>query len=82
MRTIVDLPEEQIKALAELCKREGISRAEAIRRAVEALTASMRPPKKDISHYFGMWKDRDDIGDGVEYQRRLRAEWDHREPKP
>ena len=29
-----------------------------------------------IEAAFGLWKDRDDIGDGVEFQRALRAEWD------
>lgn len=26
------------------------------------------------SEYFGMWRDRDDIGDSVEYARRLREQ--------
>ncbi len=30
MRIIIELPEDQVNALAELCKSEGISRAEAI----------------------------------------------------
>jgi hypothetical protein len=41
VRTIVDLPEEQIKALDAYRKRHGISRAEAVRRAVAAFI----PPK-------------------------------------
>ena len=76
MRTIVDLPEEQLQWLASLCVREGISRAEAIRRAVEA--SMQRDEKADFKRAldaaFGMWKDRGI--DGVEYQRELRAEWE------
>jgi metal-responsive CopG/Arc/MetJ family transcriptional regulator len=34
MRTIVDIPEEQLQRLSELCRQEGLSRAEAIRRAL------------------------------------------------
>ena len=34
VRTIVDLPEEQIRKLTLFCRRERISRAEAIRRAI------------------------------------------------
>ena len=35
MRTIVDLPQEQIRKLALFCRREKISRTEAVRRAVD-----------------------------------------------
>lgn len=34
MRTIADLPEEQIRALDAYSKKYGVSRAEAVRRAV------------------------------------------------
>jgi metal-responsive CopG/Arc/MetJ family transcriptional regulator len=80
MRTIVDIPEEQLIPLDKLCKEEGISRAEAIREAVGKLLVEKTSPAKDrdaiLERTFGMWKDRDDIGDAVEYQRKLRAEWD------
>jgi len=36
MRTIVDLPEDQIKALDSIGKREDLSRTELVRRAVAA----------------------------------------------
>ena len=39
MRTIVDLTDEQVKSLAALCAAQGISRAEAVRRAVARLLA-------------------------------------------
>lgn len=29
-----------------------------------------------INLIFGMWQDRDDITDGVQYQEELRAEWE------
>lgn len=71
MRTVVDLPEEQLKAIKALAKRENISQAEAIRRAVHAyLTTRPAPDRK--SPAFGMWKDRDE---GLRYQRALRDEW-------
>ncbi len=47
MRTIVDLPDEQVEALAELCEREKISRAEAIRRAVAAMLATNKGKRKE-----------------------------------
>jgi hypothetical protein len=77
MRTIVDLPPEQIKALDGYRKKEGISRAEAVRRAV----ASFLPPKpgrrfdfrKDPA--FGSSRDLRNE-DSVEVVRRLREEWE------
>jgi hypothetical protein len=71
MRTIIELPETQLDALDAWCRREGISRAEAIRRAIashlhEARTGGDRPA-------FGLWRTRP--VDGLAYERRLRDEW-------
>lgn len=71
MRAIVDLPKEQVDSLAELCRREGISRAEAIRRAIASYLLDEAPASDDDA--FGMWRDRKI--DGVTYQRKLRREW-------
>ena len=75
MRTIIDLPDAQIEALDALCRREGISRAEAIRRAVAAHVRSERDRGPDPA--FGLWKRRP--VDALSYQRRLRREWDRSE---
>lgn len=76
MRTIVDLPKEQIAALAAFCEKERISRAEAVRRAVSELLKKNATPPPDISEFFGMWKrEHGEVEDGLAYQRRLRAEW-------
>jgi hypothetical protein len=72
MRTIIDLPEAQIEALDTLCRREGISRAEAIRRAVAAHVRSERGREPDPA--FGLWKARP--VEALKHQRRLRREWD------
>ena len=71
MRTIVDLPEEQLRSLAEVCRREGISRAEAVRRAVAEYAG--RHSASDIEQAFGLWRER--RRDGLTYERRLRREW-------
>ena len=71
MRVTVELPEEQIVGLANLCDEERISRAEAVRRAV-ANYLKARHVTKQVS-FFGMWRNRG--VDGVEYQRALREEW-------
>jgi hypothetical protein len=76
VRTIVDLPEEQIRALDAYGKKHGISRAEAVRRAVAMFLPKRRHRKLDFQNHpaFGAWRDRDI--NAVEYQRKLRAEWD------
>ena len=71
MRTIIDLPNDQLDRLAIVCRREGISRAEAIRRAVAAYARAQL--RHDVDEGFGLWRSRRE--DGVRYQRRLRKEW-------
>ena len=72
MRTIIDLPEDQLDALDGICRRESISRAEAIRRAVDLL---VRDRAAGASHAeFGLWRG-SNAPDGLTYQERLRREW-------
>ena len=71
VRTIIELPDQQLAALDGICRREGISRAEAIRRAV-ALLVQQRTPG-GTGDAFGLWRGR--RRDGVAYQQRLRREW-------
>jgi hypothetical protein len=74
MRTIIDLPADHVEALDDLCDREKISRAEAIRRAVaEHLHRHHRPR---AARAFGLWRDR--RVDGRTYQTRIRREWEQR----
>jgi hypothetical protein len=76
MRTIIDLPADQLQALDRLCRREGISRAEAIRRAVADQVGPQQ--RAEAGQAFGLWKRRP--VDGVTYQRRVRREWDRPAP--
>jgi len=72
MRTIIDLPTADVDALDALCVREGISRAEAIRRAVAQHLLANRAG--DAGQAFGLWRARP--VDGLRYQQRVRREWD------
>jgi hypothetical protein len=71
MRTIIDLPGEQLDALDAFCVREGISRAEAVRRAVAAHLKAQRHPS--VRRAFGLWRDRPE--DALDLEARLRADW-------
>jgi metal-responsive CopG/Arc/MetJ family transcriptional regulator len=52
-RTIVDLPASQLKDLDSRCRSMGISRAEAVRRAVQAFLSES---PGDSERGFGLWK--------------------------
>ena len=75
MRTIVDLTEEQRAWLDAETRREGISRAEAIRRLVDDARDRDREREflEALERAAGTWTLEED---SVDYQRRLRAEWD------
>lgn len=71
VRTIVDIPEPELKAIKSLAKRERISQAEAVRRAVRHYLATHRAQLTDQA--FGLWAGR---RDGLAYQEDLRDEWE------
>lgn len=73
MRTIVDIPEATLRRLDALAKEQKVSRAELVRKAVEAFAGK----EHSLDRYFGLWKDWP--VDGVEYQRAIRTEWDRSE---
>jgi len=73
MRTIVELPESQLKSLSSLCRRERISRAEAIRRAVAKMLNDQKPMEGGMSGAFGIWKNR--AGKARSLLSQLRGEW-------
>ena len=72
MRTIIEVPQLQLDALDVICRTEGISRAEAIRRAITRMVGETRHAL--VSPAFGLWRDRP--VDGLGYERRLRDEWE------
>jgi hypothetical protein len=75
-RILADLPEEDIKWLDARAAEQGKSRASVLRDAVATYKAQAPASgKKDwIARGAGLWKDRADIGDGVEYQRAIRED--------
>ena len=72
MRTIIDLPDQQLEALGRISKRRKLSRAELIRQAVDRYLAEHSP---ELGAAFGLWKRAGAREDGLAYQKRLRREW-------
>lgn len=82
MRTIIELTDDQIARLEQLAEREKISRAEAIRRAIDVaypasrVSATLAERRREA---FGLWRGR--AIDALEYVDALRDEWESPRPK-
>ena len=74
MRTLVDIPAEDIEKIDALAAKSKRSRAAAIRDAVKLYLVQNADNNDWIQRGRGFWKGRDDIGDGLEYQRAIRED--------
>ena len=79
MRTIIDLEDTQINRLDAWAKAEKVSRAEAVRRAVNLMLERAAAPQ---GTGFGLWAQGEKPGhqvpperDGLVLQRSMRDEW-------
>lgn len=70
MRTLIDIPDRQIKRLTAICETEKVSRAEIIRQAISSF---LEKKKTGAVEAFGLWKGRE--VDGLAYQEQVRSEW-------
>jgi metal-responsive CopG/Arc/MetJ family transcriptional regulator len=69
-RTIVDIPEAQMRDVDRLCRALGISRAEAVRRALAGFVEQNDSATTDG---FGLWKDT--ASDRAQLIEQLRQRW-------
>lgn len=72
MRTLVDIPEDDIRWLDRLAIETGKSRAALVRDAIASYRAALE--RDGIERYFGLWESRADVADGLSYQLRLRGQ--------
>lgn len=71
MRTLIDIPAEDLKLLNSVAKKRDISRAELVR---EAIATALAPYRRKMNHRaFGLLADLKE--DGLAYQERMRSEW-------
>ncbi|MCC8406889.1 MAG: hypothetical protein LN546_03490 [Rickettsia endosymbiont of Ecitomorpha arachnoides] len=73
MRTIINIADSQIKILDQLSKKKKISRDKIIGQALTSYIASNDHNNKAFENAFGLWKDKN--LDSLEYQTKLRNEW-------
>ena len=71
MRVSVDIPKAQVEELDRLAKRQQVSRAAIIRKAVEDMLDSQMVDV--VKAGFGLWGRGED---GLSTQRKLRSEWE------
>ncbi len=74
MRTLVDIPEQDLNLLNHISKTDKVSRAELVRRAIAAYLAARKRRGSGIDEAFGLWADMEE--DALEYQERMRSEWE------
>jgi metal-responsive CopG/Arc/MetJ family transcriptional regulator len=72
MRTIITLTENHVKLLRELCNTEKVSRAELIRKAINAYAQKKSLDKSSVN-VFGIWKKRKI--NALQYESNIRNEW-------
>jgi len=77
MRTLIDIPDQQIQELAAIGAARKISRAQLVREALDAFIQRHRPTRDSA---FGLWRDHpspesDIPRDGLAYPEHIRSEW-------
>lgn len=71
VRTLIDIPDDQIAGLADVGRRRGASRAALVREAIGEYLDRHGGEARETA--FGLWGKR--APDGLAYQLKLRAEW-------
>lgn len=74
MRILTEIPDDDVKELDALASKKKSSRAAAIRDAVKLYLVHNADNNDWIERWAGLWEDRDDIPDGVEYQQAMRED--------
>ena len=75
MRTIVTIPDNQIKEIAALCHEQHISRSELIRLSLSAYIKSYKATRGNKEKAFGILQG-NSIHAAIKHQDQLRSEWD------
>jgi len=78
MRTIITISDKDAELLSEICRREKISRAEAIRRAITGYTKQFQKIHEGAAETaFGILAGQ--VPEALEYEDKLRKEWERDE---
>jgi metal-responsive CopG/Arc/MetJ family transcriptional regulator len=69
-RTIIDIPNEQLHEVDRVCRALGISRAEAVRRSLDAFVSQNQAVQEEG---FGLWQGA--AADSVNLVQTIRGQW-------
>jgi hypothetical protein len=72
-RILTEVPDEHVKQLDTIARREGKSRAAILWEAIGNYLGA--GPKGGFEKYFGLWERHGSTVDGLDYERNLRGEW-------
>ena len=72
MRTIIEVPDEIIRNLDQISAQQKKSRAATIREAIQLYLDERKTASSEEA--FGLWKETAE--DGLQFQERIRSEWD------
>ena len=80
IRMQVYIEEQQKQMLEEISSKKNIAMAQLIRDGIDLVLEKNRNEdlQSAMEKSFGIWSDREDIADSVEYLRKLRSEWNSR----
>lgn len=74
VKVLTEIPDEDVERLDALASKKKSSRAAAIRDAVKLYLVQNSENNDWIERWAGLWEGRDDISDGVDYQRAIRED--------
>lgn len=74
MNVTVNIEDTQAVQLTALCQQDGKTAEDVVREALNLFFLQQRSSQKVRDPAFGSWSDFPE--DGVDFQRRLRSEWD------
>ena len=80
MRTLVDIPDEDVKWLDARARERGVSRAAILREVIKHYLEVKE--REGFEKYFGLWERHGSTVDGLAYERELRDEWEDRDIEP
>jgi len=80
IRMQVYIEEQQKQMLEEISSEKNTPMAQLIREGIELVLEKNRSEdlQSAMEKSFGIWSDREDITDSIEYVRKLRGEWNSR----
>ena len=83
VRTQIYLDEAQKAELERMSSERKATVSELIRQAIDQFVGRSSTSLEDaLDQSFGLWRDREDIGDASKYVRRIRKEWEKRNSPP